>query len=156
MAVWRRVSIVVAAAIGISTLGAFAGQALGNSGFVVDIYDRERAYNGTTMFRIGSRPAGETIVEVDMEGQVVWRYPVAPKLYRGNTRRNNHVTDIELLPSGNVMFVVGKTAIYEIDRKGTGAWRSRRPDRSFCFRRGVSKIPLERLSGRDEHSGENS
>ncbi len=118
----QRTSIIVVIMIGLTSYQGIVARVLAEGDLVVDVYDRERAFNGTTIFRIGSRPEGESIIEVDMQGRVVWNYPIPLELYRGNTHRSNHLMDIELLANDNVMFVIGRTALYQINRRGTVVW----------------------------------
>lgn len=53
-----------------------------------------------------------------MLGEIVWQYQVPMEL-RGFT---NPGFDIEPLPNGNILFVLPRNGIYEVDRKGNVVW----------------------------------
>lgn len=97
-------------------------QAVDAGEFVVDINDPERAYNGTTIFTDNSREGTSRIVEVDMTGKLVWEYRVPAKLFKEERRKNNIVMYVERLPNNNILFIIQKTGIYEVDRNGKVVW----------------------------------
>ena len=53
-----------------------------------------------------------------MRGEIVWEYivPAHLKLY------NNPGFDVEWLPNNNILFVLPRNGVYEIDRNGTVVW----------------------------------
>ena len=86
--------------------------------WAVEVYLPELVYPGTTIFadnHVADRPR---IVEVNMLGEVVWEYFVPDNL----KQFNNPGLDIEPLPSGNILFVLPRNGIYEIDRNGKVVW----------------------------------
>ena len=83
----------------------------------VQIYDSEKAYNGTTL--LTDRYKKPRVIEVDMQGKVIWEY-VLPFLLRGYI---NPGFDAELLPNGNILIVLPKKGIIEIDREGKTVWK---------------------------------
>ena len=84
----------------------------------VDIYDASKANNGTTLLADNHRKDRPRIIEVDMNGKIVWEY-VLPFHLR---EYNNPGFDVEGLPNGNVLFVLPLKGVYEIDRKGDVVW----------------------------------
>lgn len=78
----------------------------------VDIYDPEKAYNGTTLIPLNYDPRNRRIIEVNMLGEIVWEYLVPEK----------GLTEAELLSNNNVLYTVGGHGIYEIDRDGNIVW----------------------------------
>ncbi len=81
------------------------------SEFCVDIYDPEKAYNGTTLFADLHDTDRPRIVEVDMNGNIVWEYVLPQYLY-------SEVFpgfDVEYLSDTNtVLFVASLKGAYEI------------------------------------------
>jgi outer membrane protein assembly factor BamB len=59
------------------------------------------------------------IIEVNMLGEVVWQYRVPPEL----KDYTNPGFDIEPLSDGNVLFVLPRNGVYEIDRTGKTVWK---------------------------------
>ena len=84
----------------------------------VDIYDPEKTCDGTTLFADLHDPQSPRIVEVTMEGEIVWEYVIPDDL----KQHHQPGMDVELLPSGNVLFVLPGKGVYEIDRGGTVVW----------------------------------
>jgi hypothetical protein len=110
---------------------------LGN--FVVDVYDPQRAYNGTTLFADNSDLEKPRIVEVDMRGKVVWKYDLKkhkdnlldkfPELVRflPILPQYTRAEDVERLPNGNILFILGKgrgesLGLFEISQEGEIKW----------------------------------
>ena len=84
----------------------------------VDKYDRDKAYNGTTLLPDHHDPQNTRVVEVNMEGKIVWEY-VLP----GHLRRyTNPGFDAELLPNGNILILLPRKGLYEINRNGDTVW----------------------------------
>ncbi len=84
----------------------------------VDIYDASKANNGTTLLADNHRKDRPRIIEVDMNGKIVWEY-VLPFHLR---EYNNPGFDAEGLPNGNVLFLLPLKGVYEIGRKGDVVW----------------------------------
>ncbi len=86
--------------------------------FIVEIHDPNEAFQGTTLFADLSNDQAPRIVEVDMEGNIVWEY-MLPEYLKTFT---NPGFDVELLPNNNILFVAPQNGIYEINRAGTIVW----------------------------------
>ena len=81
-------------------------------------YLPEKAWPGTTLFadkHIQTRPR---IVEVNMLGEVVWEYLIPEEL----RAFNNPGFDVTAVPGGNVLFVLPRHGVYEVDRQGNTVW----------------------------------
>jgi outer membrane protein assembly factor BamB len=79
---------------------------------VVDVYQADRAWAGTTLLAenyLGSRPR---IIEVNMLGEVIWEYTVP----------QNGFVEAEPLPNNHILYSVFNSGIYEIDRSGKTVW----------------------------------
>ena len=85
--------------------------------FEVQIYDSERAYNGTTL--LTDRYKKPRVIEVDMQGKVIWEY-VLPFTLRDYI---NPGFDAELLLNGNILVVLPRKGIIEINREGKTVWK---------------------------------
>jgi outer membrane protein assembly factor BamB len=86
--------------------------------WTVEPYRQALVYTGTTIFADNHIPDRPRIVEVNMLGEVVWEYLVPADL----KQFNNPGFDIEPLANGNVLFVLPRNGIYEVDRKGKVVW----------------------------------
>jgi len=85
---------------------------------IIDIYVPERVWQGTTLFSDNHNLQKPRIVEVNMRGEIVWQYLI-PENLKGHT---NPGFDVELLPNNNILFVLPRNGVYEIDRKGNVIW----------------------------------
>ncbi len=84
----------------------------------VDIYRPEKAFNGTTLFADNHNPDKPRIIEVNMRGEIVWEYVLPAHL----KQYNNPGFDVEWLPNNNILFVLPRNGVYEIDRNGNVIW----------------------------------
>lgn len=81
-------------------------------------HDPKKAYKGTTIFADNSYEGKSKIVEVDMQGHIVWQYVVPPKLFNGKHSKKSIVMDVEKLPSGDILFNIQEVGFYRINKKG--------------------------------------
>ena len=84
----------------------------------VDVYNPEKAYNGTTLLPDNHVPASPRVIEVDMEGNIIWSY-VLPESLR---RYTNPGFDVEYIPGGSILLVLPGKGVYEVDRGGGIVW----------------------------------
>jgi hypothetical protein len=84
----------------------------------VDIYHPDRAWNGTTLLADNHNPDRPRIIEVNMRGEIVWEYIIPSHL----KQYNNPGFDVEWLPNNNILFVLPRHGVYEIDRNGNTVW----------------------------------
>ncbi len=84
----------------------------------VDLYDPEKTCDGTTFLPDLHDTQNPRIIEVNMQGDVVWEYAIPDHL----KQYHEPGLDVEVLPSGNILFVLPRNGVYEIDRDGTIVW----------------------------------
>lgn len=84
----------------------------------VDIYKPDKTWHGTTLLPNNHKPERPRIIEVNMQGQIVWEY-VLPFYLKGYT---NPGFDVERVPNNNILFVLPLKGVYEIDRSGKTVW----------------------------------
>jgi len=85
---------------------------------VIEIYDPEKAYNGTTLIPDNHDSERPRIIEVNMAGEIVWEYHIPQNL----KQYTNPGFDAEVLPDNNILFVLPRNGVYEIDREGNIVW----------------------------------
>jgi outer membrane protein assembly factor BamB len=85
----------------------------------VNIYIPDKTWNGTTLLADNHKPERPRIIEVNMQGQIVWEY-VLPFYLKGYT---NPGFDVERVPNNNILFVLPRKGVYEIDRSGKTVWK---------------------------------
>lgn len=86
--------------------------------FYVDIYKPDKVWQGTTLFADYHKQGMARIVEVNMQGEIVWEYVLPNEL----TRYTNPGFDVELLPNNNILFLLPSKGVYEVNRKGNIVW----------------------------------
>lgn len=88
----------------------------------VEVYDPERAFNGTTLFADIHDADNPRIVEVNMLGEVVWEYEVPDDL----KEYGNPGFDVEWVPeTDTVLFMLPRYGVCEVDRDGNLVWSYR-------------------------------
>jgi len=85
---------------------------------IMDVNDPKMTWNGTTLFADLQKRERPRIVEVNMVSEIVWQY-VLPENLKEFT---NPGLDVELLPNNNVLFLLPRKGVYEINRKGDIIW----------------------------------
>jgi len=84
----------------------------------VDIYQSDMAWAGTTLLADIHNLERPRIIEVNMLGEIVWEYQVPQHL----GQYTNPGFDVELLSNDNILFVLPRNGVYEIDRDGNIVW----------------------------------
>lgn len=84
----------------------------------VDVYHSDKAWAGTTLLADNHNLEKPRIIEVNMRGEIIWKYSVPENL----RQYTNPGFDVELLPNNNILFVLPRNGVYEIDRKGNIVW----------------------------------
>ena len=84
----------------------------------VDIDDPGMTWNGTTLFADIQKRERPRIVEVNMLGEIVWQYAL-PENLKAYT---NPGFDVELLSNNNILFVLPRKGVFEIDRRDNTVW----------------------------------
>lgn len=83
--------------------------ATGDPRFVVDVYDAARAYNGTTFLSVKYDDVPR-ILQIDMNGNVVWEYEVPFATGSESTVDAEYFAD-----TNTVLVLVGQVGIFEVD-----------------------------------------
>lgn len=84
----------------------------------VDIYQSDMVWAGTTLLADNHNRERPRIIEVNMLGEIVWQY-----LLPDNLRQyTNPGFDVESLANNNILFVLPKNGVYEIERSGKVVW----------------------------------
>ncbi len=89
-----------------------------DSDFEVSVYDENRSVFGTTLMADNHISGSPRVIEVNMLGEIVWEYKV-PKEYSQYT---NPGFDVEPLANGNVMIVLPRKGIFEINKQVQVVW----------------------------------
>ena len=84
----------------------------------VDIYQSDTVWPGTTLLPDHHNSDMPRIIEVNMLGEIVWEYLVPPDL----KQYSNPGFDAELLLNGNILYMLPRNGVYEIDRSGKVVW----------------------------------
>ena len=84
----------------------------------VDIYESDMAWAGTTLLADIHNLERPRIIEVNMLGEIIWEYQVPQNL----KEYTNPGFDVELLSNDNILFVLPRNGVYEIDRDGNIVW----------------------------------
>ena len=92
--------------------------------YYVDIYDSTKTCQGTTLFTDGHDSNTMKVVETDMVGNIIWEF-VIPQSWL-----NPPIVgfDAELLSNGNILIVLSRSGLYDIDRSGNTVWQVLDPD----------------------------
>ena len=84
----------------------------------VRIHRAQETCDGTTLFADLQPEVPPRLLEVDMAGDVVWEFEIPPYL-RGYTDPG---MDVEALANGNVLFVLPRFGVFEVERDGRIVW----------------------------------
>ncbi len=84
----------------------------------VDINNEEPEKEGTTLLSDNHIPENPRIIEINMQGEIIWEYSLPDDL----KQYNNPGFDAELLPNNNILFLLPRKGIYEINRDGNIIW----------------------------------
>ena len=94
--------------------------------YYVDIYDANKTCEGTTLFTDGHDTDNMKVVEVDMQGQIVWEF-ILPQAWV-----NPPIVgfDAELLNNGNILIVgvmtdIDESVIFEVTPDKEIVWQLR-------------------------------
>lgn len=86
--------------------------------FIIEHYQPGKTWNGTTLFADYHTADIARIVEVNMNGEIVWQYKIPDNL----KRYTNPGFDVQLLPNNHIMYLLPGNGVYEIDRSGNVLW----------------------------------
>lgn len=86
-------------------------------------------FTGTTLFADNTDGSNPRIVEVDMQGRIVWEYKPSNE-FRSSGRRKLYIMDVDRQPNGNTLFVLHGWGVVEVDRTGRTVWKHADEDAS--------------------------
>jgi hypothetical protein len=89
-----------------------------DSDILVDVYVPDKTCQGTTLLPDNHRVDRSRIIEVDMQGRIVWEYRIPGHL----KNYTNPGFDVERLPNNNILYVLPRKGVYEITRSGDLVW----------------------------------
>ena len=92
------------------------------SAYNIEINNTEKTYQVATIFADTSYST-QKIVEVDMQGNIIWEYLKPNSLYQGKSGKRYGLNDVELLNNGNILFNIQLVGAYEINRLGDIVWQ---------------------------------
>ncbi len=92
-------------------------------GYQVSVHEKGKTEEGTTLFADNRNFNHPKIVEVDMQGQVVWSYAVPRNLFPSKRKKNSIISDVDRLANGNTLFVLQLVGLYEVSPEGKIVWR---------------------------------
>ena len=84
----------------------------------VDIYQSDMVWDGTTLLADNHNLERPRIIEVNMLGEIIWEYQVPQNL----RQYTNPGFDTEWLPNDNILFVLPRNGVYEVERDGNTVW----------------------------------
>ncbi len=84
----------------------------------VEVYQSDVAWAGTTLLADNHKSERPRIIEVNMLGEIVWEYQIPQNL----RQYTNPGFDAEWLPNNNILFVLPRNGVYEIERNGNIVW----------------------------------
>lgn len=87
--------------------------------FVVDISVPEKIFSGTTILPDNHDAAHPRIIEVNRLGEIVWEYPLPDDL----KTYTNPGWDVEVLQNGNILTLLPRKGVYEINRDKQVVWK---------------------------------
>lgn len=87
--------------------------------FVVDIDIPEKIQPGTTLLIDNHDLSSPRIVEVNRLGEIVWEYPLPQE----QKQYTNPGWDVELLPNGNILTLLPRYGVLEINRDKQVVWK---------------------------------
>lgn len=89
-----------------------------DSDIIADIFLTDKSWAGTTLLPDNHDAANPRIIEVNMLGEIIWDYALPNDL----KQYTNPGFDVEPLANNNVLFVLPRNGVYEIDRSGKVVW----------------------------------
>ncbi|WAC05063.1 MAG: aryl-sulfate sulfotransferase [Methanoregula sp.] len=87
--------------------------------FIVDISVPEKIWPGTTILPDNHDAAHPRIIEVNQLGEIVWEYPLPDEL----KSYTNPGWDVEVLQNGNILTLLPRNGVYEINRDKQVVWK---------------------------------
>ena len=95
----------------------------------IDNFAPDCVFAGTTLFADNTDESNPRIVEVDMQGRIVWEYKLSSE-FSGSGRRKLNIMDVDRQPNGNTIFVLHGWGVVEVNRNGRTVWKHADEDAS--------------------------
>ncbi|MBU1131911.1 aryl-sulfate sulfotransferase [Patescibacteria group bacterium] len=86
--------------------------------FSLNVYDKTKVMDGTTLFADNHNTAKPRILEVNMLGEIIWEYNLPDDL----KSYTNPGFDVERLSNDNILFVCPGSGVYEVNRDKQIVW----------------------------------
>ncbi|MBU1248773.1 MAG: aryl-sulfate sulfotransferase [Proteobacteria bacterium] len=84
-------------------------------------FDPQRSLGGTTVFMETIVPDHPRLVEIDMQGEVIWEYEIPKRIVRKG--KPGQGADVEWIPAtDHFLFVMPFAGVYEVNREGVIVW----------------------------------
>jgi hypothetical protein len=96
----------------------------------IENYAPDCVFAGTTLFADNTDKGNPRIVEVNMQGRIVWEYKLSSEFKGSSRRKLNIIMDVDRQPNGNTLFVLREWGIIEVDRNGRTVWKHADEDAS--------------------------
>ncbi len=87
--------------------------------FIVDVSVPEKIWPGTTILPDNHDAANPRIIEVNQLGEIIWEYPLPDDL----KSYTNPGWDVEVLYNGNILTLLPRNGVYEINRDKQVVWK---------------------------------
>jgi|WetSurMetagenome_2_1015567.scaffolds.fasta_scaffold157676_1 hypothetical protein len=87
--------------------------------FIVDISVPEKISPGTTILPDNHDAAHPRIIEINRLGEIIWEYSLSEDL----KTYINPGWDVEMLPNGNILTLLPRKGVYEINRDKQVVWK---------------------------------
>lgn len=99
----------------------------GSESPATDVIGVDATSKDTTLFGLSYPVDQQQLLEIDMEGNVVWSHAVPSELQAelSTPEREAVLGDIVLLDDGNILFAMSPGGLFEIDRDGNTVWEHR-------------------------------
>ncbi|MFH1789224.1 MAG: aryl-sulfate sulfotransferase [Candidatus Altiarchaeota archaeon] len=85
---------------------------------ILETYKPEKASPGTTLLPDNHNPDKPRVIEVNLLGEILWEYDLPENL----KEYTNPGFDVEPLTEGNILIVLPRKGVYEINREGETVW----------------------------------
>jgi len=116
-AVLRRLSLFTVLALVIVGL---PSSAVAQDSYKVSLLNNERVFPGSTLMADTSDYGHQSVVEVNHQGKVIWRFNPHPLMPRVGFAL---VMDATKLKNGHILMHIFGSGLYEIDREGNVQWK---------------------------------
>ena len=122
VAFWPIINSIIVATLLASCAAPDIDAARSEENYQIKVHETASVFAGTTLFVDKTDLEYQKIVEVDMEGRILWSYDVPQNLFPSGRTQQNGVSDIERLANGNTLFNIQLVGNFEVNPKGEIVW----------------------------------